>query len=175
LTNPTANVKFGGMVQSNEGLQKIQIGDLARQAGVSVRAIRYYEELGLICPETHSAGGFRLYSAESLRRLQVIHFLKELGLSLVEIRQIFHAKKPGAGDRQTVAFLTGVFAERMAQVDAKLEALQRIKEELSSALKVLRSCENCDHKVLLDSILCGGCASLGPRESISDTLEVLLG
>ncbi len=163
------------MTQSTDSAQKIQIGDLARRAGVSVRAIRYYEELRLISPETHSLGGFRLYSSESLRRLQVIHFLKELGLSLLEIREIFHAKKPGAGDRQTVAFLIGVFTERLAEVEAKLASLQRMKEELSSALKVLRSCENCDHKVLLDSVLCGDCKSLGPRESISDTLEVLLG
>jgi DNA-binding transcriptional MerR regulator len=163
------------MDSSQDSEQRIQIGDLARQAGVSVRAIRYYEELGLLCPETHSVGGFRLYTSESLRRLQVIHFLKELGLSLVEIRQIFQAKKPGAGDRQTVTFLTGVFAERLAQVEAKLEALQNMKQELSRALNVLRSCENCDHKVLLDSMLCCGCASLGPRESVPNTLEVLLG
>jgi DNA-binding transcriptional MerR regulator len=175
LTNPAADVKFGPMVRSIESLQKIQIGDLARKAGVSVRAIRYYEELGLVSPETHSVGGFRLYSAESLRRLQVIHCLKEMGLSLVEIREIFHAKKPGAGDRQTVSFLAGVLGERLTQVETKIAALQKMKEELSSALKILRSCETCDHKVLLDTMLCGDCANLGPRDSVPDTLEVLLG
>src|SRR5512140_1511488 len=91
----------------------MQIGDLAKGAGVSVRAIRYYEELGLIHPASHSQGGFRLYGEECLKRLQVINFLKEIGLSLTEIGQIFLAKKSSGGDRSTVRFLLKVFSEKL--------------------------------------------------------------
>lgn len=162
------------MNRDNEQKRVIQIGDLAKRAGVSVRAIRYYEELGLIHPEAHSLGGFRLYSEDSLKRLQVITRLKGLGLSLIEIRQIFLAKKPGAGDREAVHFLLEVFSDRLGHIESKIEALTRVQDELSNAIRILRSCESCDHKVLLDAILCGDCASLSPREAVPDTIEVIL-
>jgi DNA-binding transcriptional MerR regulator len=162
------------MNRSSEQKQVVQIGDLATRAGVSVRAIRYYEELGLIHPEAHSLGGFRLYSEDSLKRLRVITRLKELGLSLMEIRQIFFAKKPGAGDREAVLFLLQVFSNRLEQIESRIEALARVKGEISNAIRILRSCESCDHKVLLDALQCGDCASLSPREAVPDTIEVIL-
>ena len=55
------------------------IGNLAERAGVSTRTIRYYEELGMIQPEERTAGGFRRYSDEQLRRLTIIDNLKSLG------------------------------------------------------------------------------------------------
>ncbi len=152
----------------------MQIGDFAQKAGVSVRAIRYYEELGLLRPESHSNGGFRLYGHENLKRIQVINFLKDLGLSLTEIRQILLAKKPSGGDKQTVGFLLRIFAEKLSLVEARLENLGRVKDELARAIKILRSCETCDHKVLLDAMCCGNCGNLLPRESVPDTFEVIL-
>jgi DNA-binding transcriptional MerR regulator len=174
LTNPAVNVTFGAMNRTNDEKEVIQIGDFAKRAGVSVRAIRYYEELGLIQPEAHSVGGFRLYSEDNLKRIQVINCLKELGLSLLEIREIFSAKKPGAGDRETVQFLLEAFTDKLQQLESKIEALSKVKAELSTAVKILRCCEGCDHKVLLDALSCGGCATLSPREAVPDTIEVIL-
>ncbi len=152
----------------------MQIGEFARTAGLSVRTVRYYEELGLLWPEAHSTGGFRLYGLENLKRIQVISFLKDLGLSLAEIRKIFLAKKPEGASRETVQFLVGAFTEKLKLVEEKLANLDRMKAELSKALQILHSCESCDHKVLLDAILCGGCASLVPGESVPDTFKVIL-
>jgi len=162
------------MFRHSNKKQVMQIGDFAQKAGVSVRAIRYYEELGLLRPESHSNGGFRLYGHENLKRIRVINFLKDLGLSLTDIRQIFLAKKPSGGDKQTVEFLLRVFDEKLSLVEARLEALNRVKSELARAIKILHSCETCDHKVLLDAICCGDCANLMPRESVPDTFEVIL-
>ncbi len=162
------------MYRHSNKKQVMQIGDFARKAGVSVRAIRYYEELGMIRPESHSNGGFRLYGYENLKRIQVINFLKDLGLSLTEIRQILLAKKPSGGDRQTVEFLLRVFADKLSLVESRLENLNRMKDELTRALKILRSCENCDHKVLLDAMCCGNCENLLPRDNVPDTFEVIL-
>jgi DNA-binding transcriptional MerR regulator len=153
--------------------QIVQIGDLAKRAGVSVRAVRYYEELGLIHPETHSIGGFRLYSEDSLKRLQVISRLKDLGLSLMEIRQILLAKKMHSGDRDAVQFLLQAFSDRLRDIESKIEALARVKGELLNAISILRSCENCGHEALLDSFQCRDCASL--KGAVPDTIEVILG
>ncbi len=154
--------------------QVMQIGELANSAGVSVRAVRYYEELGLIQPASHSQGGFRLYSEECLKRLRVISFLKEMGLSLGEIRQIFLAKKLQGGDKNAVRYLQGVFSEKLSAVNAKIETLNRMKAEIVNALKILHTCESCDHKILLDAILCGECALLEVKEAVPDTFKVIL-
>ncbi|MFH1571599.1 MAG: MerR family transcriptional regulator, partial [Gemmatimonadota bacterium] len=70
----------------------MQIGDLAERAGVSTRTIRYYEELGIIDPEERSNGGFRRYSEDQLRRLEIIQGLKALGFELEHIRELFGLK-----------------------------------------------------------------------------------
>ncbi len=155
-------------------MQIMQIGDFARKAGVSVRAIRYYEELGMLRPESYSSGGFRLYGQDNLKHIHVINSLKELGLSLTEIRQIFLAKKASGGDKGTVDFLLGAFQDKMKLVEEKLGTLNRMKAELARVIAILDSCKSCDHQVLLDTILCGDCANLTPRESVPDTFEVIL-
>lgn len=152
----------------------MQIGAFAKQAGVSVRALRYYEELGLIRPEKRSPGGFRLYGTENHKRLAVINILKEMGLSLTEIREILLAKKASGGDKSTVVFLLRVFSERLQLVESRIAVLNAMKTELANALKILRSCENCGREVLLDALSCGNCASLLPKDAVPDTFKVIL-
>src|SRR5262249_58437891 len=62
----------------------LRVGDLARQTGKSVRAIRLYEEMGLLEPATRSSGGFRLYHPEAVERVRWIDLLNGLGISLHE-------------------------------------------------------------------------------------------
>ena len=174
-TLPQNIVRVGlSMSADNEKKKVIQIGDLAKRAGISVRAVRYYEELGLIIPVGHSVGGFRLYGEENLKRLQVINFLKELGLTLTEIKKILLAKKESGGDREAVRFLQGVFKEKLGFVEEKIQALNKMRNELGNALRILDSCQSCDHKILLDAICCGDCSSLNPKETVPRTFEVIL-
>lgn len=58
----------------------------AHKASVSVRTLRYYDKVGLLCPTSYTEGGYRLYTDEDLLRLQQILALKFLGFSLEEIR-----------------------------------------------------------------------------------------
>src|SRR5207247_1449009 len=62
-----------------------QLSDLA---GVSVRTLHYYDEIGLLKPECYGANGYRFYGDEALLRLQQILFFKELDFSLDEISEI---------------------------------------------------------------------------------------
>ena len=64
----------------------LRIGDLARRAGKSARAVRLYEEKGLLGPALRSEGGQRLYAEDALLRLGWIDKLQLLGLSLTDIR-----------------------------------------------------------------------------------------
>lgn len=162
------------MLPENNKNKAMQIGELAKRAGVSVRAVRYYEELSLIIPTGHSVGGFRLYGDDSFKRLQVINFLKELGLTLTEIKKILLAKKEVRADRETVAYLQGVFREKLGLLEARIRGLEKMKNELGKALRILESCQVCDHKVLLDAIFCESCSSLSPRDDVPSTFEVIL-
>src|SRR5437879_196784 len=64
-----------------------RIGTLAQHTGVTVRALRYYESLGLLKPSHRSSSGHRLYGRRDVERLQQIRSLRQLGLSLTEIRE----------------------------------------------------------------------------------------
>ncbi|MDR7381854.1 MerR family transcriptional regulator [Promicromonospora iranensis] len=73
------------------GLQHKQIGEVAERIGLSLRTIRYYEEVGLVTPSARSQGGFRLYTESDIARLQLIKRMKPLGFSLDEMRSLLDA------------------------------------------------------------------------------------
>src|SRR6185295_8804765 len=71
--------------------KQLKVGDLARQTGKSVRALRLYEELDLLQPVARSHGGFRLYDDSALTRIRWIELLQEAGLSLHQIQGLLKA------------------------------------------------------------------------------------
>lgn len=66
--------------------QNRQIGELAKQAGVSVRTLRHYDAIGLLEPSETTQAGYRLYDEGALERLEQILYFRELGFALEEIR-----------------------------------------------------------------------------------------
>jgi DNA-binding transcriptional MerR regulator len=65
-----------------------QVKELAQLAGISVRALHYYDEIGLLCPSARTDAGYRLYGQDDVLRLQQIIINRELGLPLEEIRRL---------------------------------------------------------------------------------------
>ena len=105
------------------------ITELARQASVSSRTIRYYEELGLIVPSGRAGGGRRVYGPEALDRLQFISRLKTLGLTLDEIRQLNLAF--GAGSTPAMLDrLEQMLDHHIAEVSSRIEELEQLGAEL---------------------------------------------
>ena len=99
------------------------IGEMAREFGFTLRALRFYEEKGLISPRR--AGNRRLYSANERRRLTVIAAGKKIGLSLDDIREILRADK-GDSDNQPVMKKT------LEKAEDRLEALEEEKAQLDA-------------------------------------------
>lgn len=71
--------------------QHMQIGEVANQTGLSLRTIRYYEEMGLVVPSARTTGGFRLYTESDVDRLQLIKRMKPLEFSLEETKDLLSA------------------------------------------------------------------------------------
>ncbi|MCG8273904.1 MerR family transcriptional regulator [Aquamicrobium sp. NLF2-7] len=67
---------------------RMQIGELAERTGVSHRTIHYYERIGLMKPAEREGAGYRYYDDESVKRLEKIAVLKQLGLSLDDIASV---------------------------------------------------------------------------------------
>jgi len=68
----------------------IAIKDISKLTGISVRTLRYYEEIDLLIPLNKTEGGHRLYGEEELKKLQQILFLKNLGFKLKEIQKLLN-------------------------------------------------------------------------------------
>ena len=64
------------------------VKEIARLAGISVRALHYYDEIGLLKPSRAGANGYRQYTQADLVRLQQVLVLRELGFALEEIKRI---------------------------------------------------------------------------------------
>ena len=73
-------------------LADLSSGDLARVTGNTVRTIRFYAEQGLLEPTLVSDGGHRRYTLDDVERLQLISDLRELGLSLGDIRRVMEIR-----------------------------------------------------------------------------------
>lgn len=109
----------------------MRIGEAAERTGLSQRAIRYYEEVGLAVPAARSRGGFRLYTEVSVRRLLFIRQMKPLELSLRQMRDLLDTLDRidgGAGDAE----LTDRVAGYLDAVRARCESL---RDQLSTALQ----------------------------------------
>ena len=87
----------------------LQVGDLAKLSGKTVRAIHHYEELGLIEPVGRSKGHYRLFDPETLVRIRWISKLKTLGLSLNEIRGLVQLRQSSPSAMRSHPRLRSVF------------------------------------------------------------------
>ncbi len=111
------------------GVDEYTVGAVAELAGVSVRTLHHYDEIGLLAPSERSPAGYRLYAPEDLRRLQQILYYRELGFGLDEITAILAEPGRGAEDhlRRQHGLLRGQISRHQAMVAAiekEMEARQ---------------------------------------------------
>ena len=102
------------------------VGDVARYAGVSVRTLHHYDEVGLLAPRGRTAAGYRLYEQADLERLQQILCYRELGLGLDEIAEILDDPRADPVDhlRRQHELLT----DRLQQLAAMAAAVKKTME-----------------------------------------------
>jgi len=104
------------------------VGELSRLTGVTVRALRHYDEIGLVSPSARTPAGYRLYDDANVLRLQQALMLRELGVPLDEIGAALDA---AAGDRAALLRQhRGALADKRTRIDAMLAAVDRAIADL---------------------------------------------
>jgi DNA-binding transcriptional MerR regulator len=103
----------------------LRIGDMARRTGLSVRTLRYYDDLGLLVPSGRTTGEHRLYSEQDLRRLLAVQHLTSLGLSLAEVRAALDDPAFDAAD--ALARHVEVVQRRIAADEELLRRLRNVQ------------------------------------------------
>lgn len=109
------------------------IGELSERTGVSRRALRYYEEQGLLVPE-RACNGYRVYSDDASLKVSQIQGLFAAGLDSEAIRQYLPCARGGAPQLEMCAALRSHLAERAAELEAQAETLTRQREKMLAHL-----------------------------------------
>ena len=105
----------------------MRIGEVAREAGVRVSALRYYEEIGLL-PEPERESGQRVYDRSVFRRLALIDVSQRAGLSLSEIRELLDAGTAPVSDQ-----LQELAARKLPEVEELIRRAEAMRDWLRTA------------------------------------------
>ena len=111
---------------------RLTVGDLARRAGISPQGIRFYEAEGLLPAPPRTAAGYRIYDPSALGRLQFIRRGRQLGLSLVEIKEVMGLARSRKAPCCRVRELLG---EKLRDLDQRIAELVRFRDQLRDFFK----------------------------------------
>lgn len=114
-------------------MKELAIGEVARQSGLKVSAIRYYESLGLL-PTARRVHGHRRYNPEILERLAFIQTVQQVGFNLSQIADLVKAFETS---NSPVALCQGMARRKLAEVDKLIVRLKNVRRTLAQSL-------NCD-------------------------------
>ncbi len=136
-----------------EAPRTYRMEEIVRRTGVTPRAIRYYEEMGLLSPSGRTAGGFRLFTdAEVTQLLKIKELQTLLGFSLAEIKETLHADAARAEIRHAyhqttdpstrlglVEQAVGLAQSQVRVINERMARLAKLHEELDQSLGRLRA------------------------------------
>ena len=118
-------------------VKALTIGRLAREVGVNLETVRYYERRGLLPRPPRSSSGYRLFPADTARRLRFIRRAQDLGFSLGEIRELLSLRMSASARSTDIRKRAEA---KIADIDAKIRSLDGMKKTLR---KLTDACEGC--------------------------------
>ena len=118
-------------------MKSLTIGRLAKEGGVNLETVRFYERRGLLPKPPRIASGYRLFPADAARRLRFIRRAQELGFSLKEIRELLSLRVSRTTKSRDIRART---EGKIADIDAKIRSLESMKRTLR---KLTNVCEGC--------------------------------
>lgn len=105
----------------------MRIGELAERTGVSTKALRYYESIGVLPEPARTASGYRDYPQAAQDVIRFVHSAQAVGLSLGEIREILAYRDRG---ETPCAHVVDLIRRRAAAIDEQIAGLERARREL---------------------------------------------
>jgi len=118
----------------------VRISELGRRAGVSPRALRHYEELGLL-PVRRRANGYRDYDEQDLALVAEIRSLVDLGFALQDTRPFVECLRAGHPTGASCPDARAVHRRKLAEVDDWLRRLHLVRDELAAQLSAPPRCQ----------------------------------
>lgn len=118
----------GTLVSVASAPAPMTIGDLAGRAGVTAKAVRYYERIGLLPRPDRTSSGYRRYGEDDLVRLRFVGKAKQVGLSLEEIRGILAISGKGS---DPCPHVVGLLDQHIASIDGTLAQLSELRGQLA--------------------------------------------
>ena len=146
----------------------MQVGDLARESGKTVRAIHLYEELGLLRPAARSEGRYRLYGPVALVRIRWIGKLQDMGFSLTDIQTVVKDWGDGGSASGAMRKMREVYTKKLDETRAHLRRLQALEREIEASLHYLDTCDVCDPERLLS--FCKACDMHGCESHVPELI-----
>ena len=113
-------------------MSKYTTGEMAKLCDVSVRTVQYYDTRGILTPSELSEGGRRLYSEDDLKRMKIICFLRDAGLSINSIGELLSEADPESVIFVLLEQQEQALSEEIKERQAKLEVLGGIRRALKS-------------------------------------------
>lgn len=116
----------------------MRTSELARQAGVNIQTVRFYERERLLSPPPRTASGYRCYGQRDLERVVFIRTCQQLGFTLKDIRSLAELHgccadnahgRPGANERRKIA---AIAQDRLCEIDQKLRQLTEMRAHLQA-------------------------------------------
>ena len=113
-------------------MSKYTTGEIAKLCGVSVRTVQYYDTRNILTPSELTEGGRRLYSEEDLKRMKIICFLRDAGISINSIGELLSEHDPGSVISVLLEQQENILKEEIHERQVKLDMLDGIKQELKT-------------------------------------------
>lgn len=126
----------------------LYIRDVARAAGLTTQAIRYYERRSLLEPSGRSPSGYRVYAPEALLRVRFIKRAQRLGLTLDEIREVLRLKFSRQSPCDCVRKILG---RRLAELKQRIAQMEKLRREIETVLRSSRGRARLPHEA---SVIC---------------------
>lgn len=123
--------------------EQCTVGETARLAKCTVRAVRFYEQQGLLSCVERTGGHHRRYSRTEVERLRTIIALRRAGMSLTSIRQLFLVRTSHTNGAEAAQQLSVALERQIASLSARLEHIDAIKRDLEDLYRTLQACKDC--------------------------------